>query len=99
MDWTTNDINDRAGTTVASRLTFSEPRGPPPSIVIAMALAKLEDSPQSQTDFTLADNVDPDALDDLVTDDTRDVRVEFTVDDYLIVVQGNGMVQIQDIED
>lgn len=99
MDRTNNDINDPDDTTVASRLTFNDPQGPPPSIVIAMALAKLKDTPPSQADFTLADNVDPDALDDLVTDSTRDVRVEFTVEDYLIVAQGNGIVQIQDAED
>lgn len=94
-----NNINDRANTTVASRLTFNDPRGPPPSIVIAMGLAKLNATPPSQTGFTLADNVDPDALNALVTDSTRDVRVEFTVEDYLIVAQGNGIVQIQDVED
>lgn len=99
MDWTTNERRDRLDTTVASRTTFNAPYGAPPSIAIAMALAELEGTPPSQTGFTLTDEVDPDTLDDLVTDDTDDVRVEFTVDDYLIVAQSNGRVQIRAIEE
>ena len=97
MNWTNSELHDRADTTVTSRTTFDDPRGAPPSIAIVTALAGLEETPPSRTDFTLADEVDPDALDDLVTGDTPDVRVEFTVGDYLVVVQGNGMVQIRTV--
>lgn len=99
MDWTTNDIDDRSDTPPAPRTIFTDLRDPPPSIVIAMALAKLEDTLPSQTNFTLANEIDPDALDDLVTDDTYDVKVTFTVGDYFIVAQSNGRVQIRDIEE
>lgn len=80
-------------------MTFSVSRGPRPSVAIAMELAELEDTSLSQTTFTLAEEVDPDALDDLVTDDTHDVTVAFTVDDYRIVAHGNGRVQIRTVEE
>ncbi|NHN57857.1 MULTISPECIES: HalOD1 output domain-containing protein [Halorussus] len=99
MNPTDTESRDRRDATVVSRTTFNDPRGAPPSIAIAEALAELEDTPPSRTDFRLADEVDPDALDDLVTDDPLDVRVEFTVDDYLVVVQSNGMVQIRTVEE
>lgn len=98
MDWTTTEIHDCPDTTIESLVTVDNPRDTPPSLIIAMTLAKLEDTPPSETDFTLTDEVDPDALDDLVTDDTLDVKVEFTVDDYLIVAQSNGLVQIHSVE-
>ena len=99
MNWNNTERHDRSDTTVASRSTFNDPGGPPPSIAIAMALANLEDTPPSQTTFTLADEVDPDALDDLVTGDFHDVEVTFTVGDYLIIVQSTGRVQIRDLEE
>lgn len=80
-------------------MTFAVSQGPRPSVAIAMALAELEDTPLSQTTFTLADEVDPDALDDLVTDDSPDVTVAFTVTDYHIVAHGNGRVEIRTVEE
>ena len=99
MNWITNNIDDVSDTTVTSRTTFDDPRDAPPSVTIAMALASLEDTPPSRTNFALIDEVDPDALDDLVTDDTHDVRVTFTVDDYVIVAQSNGTVKIHSVEE
>ncbi|WP_170977488.1 HalOD1 output domain-containing protein [Halorussus salinisoli] len=99
MDWNNTGRRDRADTTVRSRTTFNDSQGTPPSIAIAMTLANLEDTPPSQTSFTLADEVDPDALDALVTGDIHDVEVTFTVNDYLIVAQSNGRVQIRDVEE
>jgi hypothetical protein len=64
-----------------------------------MALADIEDRPPARTKFTLADAIAPGALDDLVTNDTHDVRVEFTVDDYLVVARSNGTVQIREVEE
>lgn len=99
MDWTNTEIHDHPDTTVASLTTFDNPQDASPSIVIAMAIAELEDTPPSKTEFTLTDEIDPDALDDIVTDDAHNVTVEFTVDDYIIVAQSNGMVQIRTIEE
>lgn len=96
MDWIRTEIHDRSDSTDASRTTCVELRGAAPSTAIAMALAELEGTPPSLTGFTLADEVDPDALDDLVT--TDGVRVEFTVDDYLVVARGDGTVQIRTAE-
>lgn len=99
MDWITDVINDRPDTTVASRTTFDDPRGVSPSIAIATALATLEDAPPCRADFTLTDGIDPDALDDLVTDDVHDAMVAFTMDDYVVVAQSNGRVEIRASEE
>jgi hypothetical protein len=63
-------------------------------VAVATALAALDDDPAWQTDFTLADTIDPDALNDLVTA-TRDVRVTFPVQQALVVIQGDGRIQIR----
>lgn len=91
-----NEHNQRGlpETTVEYRTVFDETRGPPPSIAVAMALADLEDAPACRTDFTLAATIDPDALDDLVTG-THDARVTFTIQNYLVVVQGDGRIRIR----
>lgn len=94
MDWTPTDIIDRPDTTVASCTTFTDTQGASPSIAIATTLASLEDTSPCRTDFRLADEVDSDALNDLVTDDDHDVMVAFTIEDYIVVVQSNGRMQI-----
>lgn len=68
--------------------------GPPPSVVVATALADLDDDRAWQTDFTLADTIDPDALNDLVTA-TRGVRISFRIQQSLVIVQGDGRIQIR----
>lgn len=96
MDWIHTEIHDRSDAADPSRTTSVDQRDAAPSTAIAVALAELEETPPSRTEFTLADEVDPDALDDLVT--TDDVRVEFTVDDYLVVVRGDGTLHIRTSE-
>lgn len=81
-------------TVVAHRTQFEDTRGPSPSVAVATALADLEDTPAYQTDFRLADTIDPDALDALVTA-THNIRVTFPFQNYLVVVQGNGRVLIR----
>ena len=81
-------------TTVEQRTVFDVGCGPPPSVVVATALADLNDDRAWQTDFTLADTIDPDALDDLVTA-TRGVRVSFPIQQSLVVVQGDGRIEIR----
>lgn len=99
MNWNNTNIHDLSNTTVVRNTTFNDPPVESPSLAIAMALAALEEKPPSQTTFTLADEVDPDALNDLVTTETNDVGVTFTIDDYLIVAQSNGRVQIRTVKE
>lgn len=92
MNWR-NEPGPR-DTTVKQRTVFDAGCGPPPSVIVATALADLDDDPAWQTDFTLADTIDPDALDDLVTA-TRGVRVSFPIQQSLVVVQGDGRIEIR----
>ena len=99
MDESDNKINDRHNTSIKYRTTFNDSQDASPSIAIATALATLEETPPSATDFTLTEGVNPDALDNLVTDDAHDVSIAFTIADYLVVVQSNGTIRIGDVDE
>ena len=98
MDESDNRTNDHGNTSVKYRTSFNDSQDGPPSIAIATALASLEETPPSATDFTLTEGVDPDALDTLITDDAHDVVIAFTIADYIVVVQSNGAVEIRDAD-
>lgn len=80
------------------RTTFSGSHSEQLSITIATALAKLKETPPTKTDFMLANVVDPEALDEFVTDGGQDVLVAFTIDDYHVITDSSGKVQIQSLE-
>ena len=86
--------NDTTLKTV-NRTRFDEPHGAPPSVTIATGLATMEDVPPHETDFALADEIDPDALDELLTEEADDVAVTFTIDSYRVHAKSDGMVEIQ----
>ena len=77
------------------RTKFNDPHGTLPSVTIATALASVENTPPYETDFSLADEIDPDTLDELLTNGPEDVEVTFTIEDYRVIAHGDGMVKIQ----
>lgn len=68
-----------------------------PSLVVIRGVATLVDKPPGETEFVLHEYVDPDALDLLVQSARRqdtDLAVEFTIEEYSVVVRSNGDVAI-----
>ena len=66
-----------------------------PSMAVIDALAAIEDvkpiNLQRTLDTTLYEEVNPDALDSLVTNDGH-VTISFTIDQYRVLIDGNKLV-------
>lgn len=95
MDWLQIPQDDTTNATTPYRTKFNDPHGEQPCIAIATALARLEETRPGQTNFVLADEIDADALNDLLTVEANDVTVTFTMDDYRVVARSNGKIEIR----
>ena len=74
-----------------------DPDGPATvSDTVIGAIAEVADVDPTNTVIPLADRVDPDALDDLFTDDVGDVCVSFRVCGLDVFVRSDGRVRIVD---
>lgn len=58
---------------------------PEPSIAVVETVARIDETPVKRLP-PLSESVDPDALDDIFSDDRRDCRMQFQYGDYLITV-------------
>lgn len=74
----------------------------PPSTAIIESIAAIEDVQPTDVDFSLYENIDPDALDTLFANpeddeeptEEKEVVAEFRVGNYVVQVRENGTITI-----
>ena len=66
-----------------------------PSSAVIEAISDVENTDPIDLSVTLFEHIDPEALDALVTNDSR-VTVSFTVGDYQVHIEGNSVVIVCD---
>lgn len=74
----------------------------PPSIAIVESIAAIEDVTPTDVDFSLYEDIDPDALDtifanpddDEETTEDGEIVAEFQIDGYVVQVRDNGTITI-----
>ena len=78
----------------------TEYAGRPPSIAIVEAIAAIEDVTPTDVEFTLYEQLDPEALDTLFDEQNdpeeteADVVAEFHIDDYTVQVTADGQLTV-----
>ncbi|RQG98842.1 HalOD1 output domain-containing protein [Natrarchaeobius oligotrophus] len=85
-------IRESPGYALGRRVQYERGENEPPSVAVAIALARYFDEDPTSSSTKLYDYVDPEALDALFgeTDGGTDrtaTRIEFDVDDVTVVVQ------------
>ena len=71
----------------------------PVTVQIVEALAAHFDTEPTALEFSLADVVDPDALEALLESDADDLAVSFTVRGSAVTVTGDGTLLLSDRDD
>ena len=84
--------SDEGAETVQYRYDWSTER---PSGAVIEAISDVENTDPIDLPVTLYDHIDPEALDALVTTDSR-VGVSFSVGDYQVHIEGTELIMICD---
>ncbi|RQG92560.1 HalOD1 output domain-containing protein [Natrarchaeobius chitinivorans] len=72
---------------------------PPDSVQVVETIADHLETTPLEADFTLAEYVEPDALDTLLESDTEQLVVAFTLEELLVTVANDGTIEVRDVDD
>jgi len=68
-----------------------------PSVTVIETVARIDETPVERL-APLSESVDPDALDDMFSDDSPDCRVQFRYEDYRITLIDGEELRVAPIE-